>query len=58
MEMTAYIKESREPGFKKVKKPVPTTVLKDEAIVKILATSICGTDVHIYKWDTWSQKKN
>lgn len=57
MEMTAYIKESREPGFKKVKKPVPTTVLKDEAIVKILATSICGTDVHIYKWDTWSQKR-
>ncbi len=29
----------------------------DWVLVKVLATSICGTDVHIYKWDEWSQKR-
>ena len=24
--------------------------------IKILKTSICGTDVHIYEWDEWAQK--
>ncbi len=27
----------------------------DEVLLKVKATSICGTDVHIYKWDKWSQ---
>ncbi|MDI7266679.1 MAG: alcohol dehydrogenase catalytic domain-containing protein [Myxococcota bacterium] len=26
-----------------------------EVLVKVRATSICGTDVHIYTWDRWSQ---
>ncbi len=29
----------------------------DWVLVKVKATSICGTDVHIYKWDEWSQKR-
>jgi len=29
----------------------------DEVLVKVRATSICGTDVHIYKWDDWSEKR-
>ncbi len=28
-----------------------------EVLVKVLATSICGTDAHIYSWDEWSQKR-
>ena len=55
MEMTAYIKETRGPGFKKVTKPIPDQLKPDEVLIKVLATSICGTDVHIYKWDRWSQ---
>jgi threonine 3-dehydrogenase len=55
MEMTAYIKEAREVGFKKVTKKVPDDIKADEVLIKVLATSICGTDVHIYKWDRWSQ---
>ena len=55
MEMTAYIKETRDAGFKKVKKPIPDQLKPDEVLIKVLATSICGTDVHIYKWDRWSQ---
>ncbi|PKK99218.1 MAG: L-threonine 3-dehydrogenase [Tenericutes bacterium HGW-Tenericutes-2] len=55
MEMTAFIKETRDPGFKKTKKKIPNELKSDEVFIQILATSICGTDVHIYKWDKWSQ---
>jgi len=57
MEMMAYIKETREPGFTKVRKRVPEELSVGEVLIKVLATSICGTDVHIYKWDQWSQKR-
>ncbi|PKK93605.1 MAG: L-threonine 3-dehydrogenase [Tenericutes bacterium HGW-Tenericutes-6] len=55
MEMTAFIKETKAPGFTKVKKQIPNELKPDEVFIKVLATSICGTDVHIYKWDRWSQ---
>jgi len=29
----------------------------DQVLVKVRATSICGTDVHIYKWDEWSDNR-
>jgi threonine 3-dehydrogenase len=29
----------------------------EEILVKISATSICGTDAHIYNWDPWSQQR-
>ena len=29
----------------------------DQVLVKVRATSICGTDVHIYKWDEWSANR-
>ena len=57
MEMTAYIKKDDGPGFTKIKKPIPDELLANEVLIKVLATSICGTDVHIYKWDKWSQKR-
>ena len=28
----------------------------NDLLIKIRKTAICGTDVHIYKWDEWSQK--
>lgn len=28
----------------------------NDLLIKIKKTAICGTDVHIYKWDEWSQK--
>ena len=28
----------------------------DDVLIRIKKTSICGTDVHIYNWDAWSQK--
>jgi len=36
--------------------PVPK-IKDDEVLIKVKATSICGTDIHIYKWDEWAQKR-
>lgn len=36
---------------------VPDPVMgPDEVLIKIRKTAICGTDIHIYKWDAWAQK--
>ncbi|SFU80111.1 L-threonine 3-dehydrogenase [Xenorhabdus koppenhoeferi] len=36
---------------------VPTPELgHNDVMIKIRKTAICGTDVHIYNWDDWSQK--
>lgn len=35
--------------------PVPGIGIND-ILIKVLKTSICGTDVHIYNWDQWAQK--
>jgi len=31
-------------------------IKEDEVLIKTKKTSICGTDLHIYKWDEWAQK--
>lgn len=28
----------------------------NEVLIKVEKTGICGTDIHIYKWDDWAQK--
>jgi threonine 3-dehydrogenase len=32
------------------------TISTNEVLVKVEKTAICGTDVHIYNWDDWSQR--
>ncbi|RFU71365.1 L-threonine 3-dehydrogenase [Peribacillus saganii] len=32
-------------------------IKEGEVLIKVKATSICGTDVHIYSWDEWSQSR-
>src|SRR5205085_9636522 len=27
----------------------------DDVLLRVRAASICGTDLHIYKWDSWAQ---
>lgn len=36
--------------------PVPRPA-PGEVLVKVKVASICGTDLHIYKWDLWAQKR-
>jgi threonine 3-dehydrogenase len=52
--MKALAKTKAEPGIWMIDAPVPEIGPKD-VLVKIHRTGICGTDVHIYKWDEWAQ---
>jgi threonine 3-dehydrogenase len=53
--MKALAKSKAEPGLWLVDVPVPPVGINDVKI-KVDRTGICGTDVHIYKWDRWAQK--
>ncbi len=35
--------------------PEPT-IGPNDVLIRIKQTSVCGTDVHIYKWDEWAQR--
>jgi threonine 3-dehydrogenase len=54
--MKALVKSKATPGLWMEDVPLPQ-VKDDDVLIKIKKTSICGTDVHIYKWDEWSQKR-
>ncbi len=53
--MQALVKKKAEPGLWLDQVPVPTIGIND-VLIKVLRTGICGTDLHIYKWDAWAQK--
>ncbi len=53
--MKALVKKYPKEGLWLEDVPVPR-VEDDEVLIKTHKTSICGTDVHIYKWDPWAQK--
>ena len=53
--MKALIKSEREPGIWMDDVPEPE-IGPNDVLIKIKKTSICGTDVHIYKWDDWAQR--
>ena len=53
--MKALVKNISEKGIwlKDVAKPAIKT---NDVMIKITHTAICGTDLHIYKWDDWAKK--
>jgi threonine 3-dehydrogenase len=53
--MKALVKRHASAGLWMEDVPEPEIGIND-VLVKIHRTSICGTDVHIYKWDAWAQK--
>ncbi len=53
--MKALVKLHPEKGLWLENIPVPEIGIND-VLIKIKKTAICGTDLHIYKWDEWSQK--
>lgn len=53
--MKALVKAKPEPGLWLQSVPEPTCG-PGEVLIKIKKTAICGTDLHIYNWDAWSQK--
>ena len=54
--MLALRKLGREPGLRLVEAPVPAPAA-DEVLVEVEAASVCGTDLHIERWDEWAQRR-
>ena len=52
--MKAICKSKPEPGLWLNDVPKPDVATND-VLIKITKTAICGTDLHIYHWDEWSQ---
>lgn len=53
--MKAIVKSKAEPGLWLEDVPEPEIGIND-VLIRMKKTGICGTDVHIYNWDTWSQQ--
>jgi threonine 3-dehydrogenase len=53
--MKAILKAAEGPGLRLGEVPVPQPGSSD-VLIRILKTSICGTDVHIYNWDEWARR--
>jgi threonine 3-dehydrogenase len=53
--MKALVKKERRPGIwlDEIAEP---KIGPNDVLIKIAKTAICGTDMHIYKWDSWAQK--
>jgi threonine 3-dehydrogenase len=53
--MKSLTKSKKEVGLWMQDAPIPE-IGSNDVLIKIKKTAICGTDVHIYNWDEWSQK--
>ena len=53
--MKALVKREAGPGIWMEQVPVPD-IGPNEVLVRMEKTAICGTDLHIWKWDEWSQR--
>ena len=53
--MKALVKSKAEPGLWLEDVPEPEYGIND-VLIRVLRTGICGTDVHIYRWDAWAQR--
>jgi threonine 3-dehydrogenase len=53
--MKALVKSKREPGLwlEDIEAPRPGI---NDVLIRVRRAGICGTDVHIYKWDDWAQR--
>ncbi len=51
--MRALAKTRPGPGVELVERPIPTPG-PGEVLLKMEAASICGTDIHLFKWDPWA----
>jgi threonine 3-dehydrogenase len=52
--MSAVVKERAGPGVRLIERDIPSAG-PGEVIIRVRAAAICGTDVHIYEWNSWAQ---
>ena len=53
--MKALVKSKAEPGLWLEEVPVPEIGISD-VLIRVRKAAICGTDVHIFKWDEWAAR--
>jgi len=53
--MRALVKREAGKGIWMENVPIPEPGT-NEVLIKVEKTAICGTDVHIYEWDSWAEK--
>ena len=53
--MKALVKTGPHRGLTLAEVPRPTPGPGD-VLIRVTHAAICGTDLHIYKWDSWAQK--
>jgi threonine 3-dehydrogenase len=53
--MRALVKSRAEPGLWLEEVPEPEHGIND-VLIRVRKTGICGTDVHIERWDAWAQR--
>jgi len=51
--MKALFKPAAAPGFELVDRPDPIAST-GEVVIRVLRSGICGTDLHIHRWDDWA----
>jgi threonine 3-dehydrogenase len=54
--MRAVVKATARPGLEIREVPMPE-IGPHDVLVKVRAASICGTDLHIYRWDPWAEER-
>jgi threonine 3-dehydrogenase len=54
--MMAVVKAAAGPGAQIREVPVPVCGA-GELLLRVLRAGVCGTDLHIYEWDRWSQSR-
>ncbi|MEA2663721.1 MAG: threonine 3-dehydrogenase [Candidatus Eremiobacteraeota bacterium] len=54
--MRALRKTSAGPGFTLEHVPVPA-VGPNDVLIRVGAVGLCGTDLHIYTWDHWAERR-
>ncbi|MDC0259989.1 alcohol dehydrogenase catalytic domain-containing protein, partial [Akkermansiaceae bacterium] len=53
--MKALVKSEAASGLTLTEVPQPVPGPR-QVLIQIDRTGICGTDLHIYNWDSWAQK--
>jgi len=53
--MKALAKTSPTEGLDLIEAPIPVAGPED-VLIRVHRTAVCGTDIHIWNWDEWSQK--
>ena len=54
--MRALVKPSSAPGFLLTEVPIPE-IGPSDVLIRVEKAGLCGTDRHIYAWDSWAQRR-